>query len=63
MPSAIAFPTSTAPGSIYEEAAPRIAWLVREGLAREVTGVALKDESGAAPSRITGARAHGKAGI
>jgi ethanolamine ammonia-lyase small subunit len=30
----------------YEEAAFRIAWLVREGLAREVTGVALKDESG-----------------
>jgi ethanolamine ammonia-lyase small subunit len=30
-----------------DEAAFRIAWLVREGLAREVTGVALKDESGA----------------
>jgi ethanolamine ammonia-lyase small subunit len=30
----------------YDEAAFRIAWLVREGLAREVTGVALKDESG-----------------
>jgi ethanolamine ammonia-lyase small subunit len=29
-----------------DEAAFRIAWLVREGLAREVTGVALKDESG-----------------
>jgi ethanolamine ammonia-lyase small subunit len=30
----------------YEEAAFRIAWLVREGLARRITGVALKDESG-----------------
>ena len=46
MPSAIAFPTSTAPGLSYDEAAFKIAWLVREGLARQVTGVALKDESG-----------------
>jgi ethanolamine ammonia-lyase small subunit len=30
----------------YDEAAARIAWLVREGLARNATGVALKDESG-----------------
>jgi ethanolamine ammonia-lyase small subunit len=30
----------------YHEAALRIAWLVREGLARGITGVALKDESG-----------------
>ena len=38
----------------YDEAAFRIAWLVREGLAREITGVALKDESGGpAPRRIT----------
>jgi ethanolamine ammonia-lyase small subunit len=36
----------------YEEAAFRIAWLVREGLARGITGLALKDESGGqAPRR------------
>ncbi|QOG20045.1 MULTISPECIES: ethanolamine ammonia-lyase subunit EutC [Bradyrhizobium] len=40
-------------GLSYDEAAFKIAWLVREGLAREVTGVALKDESGdRAPRRI-----------
>jgi ethanolamine ammonia-lyase small subunit len=33
----------------YDEAAFRIAWLVREGLARELTGVALKDESAGPP--------------
>jgi ethanolamine ammonia-lyase small subunit len=33
-------------GLAYDQAASRIAWLVREGLARGVTGVALKDESG-----------------
>jgi ethanolamine ammonia-lyase small subunit len=38
----------------HDEAASRIAWLVREGLGREVTGVALKDESGGGtPQRIT----------
>jgi ethanolamine ammonia-lyase small subunit len=30
----------------YDEAAFRIAWLSREGLARGITGVALKDDSG-----------------
>ena len=34
-------------GLSYDEAAFKIAWLVREGLKRQVTGVALKDESGA----------------
>jgi len=38
-------------GLDYHEAALRIAWLVREGLAREVTGVALKEESGGGASR------------
>jgi ethanolamine ammonia-lyase small subunit len=33
-------------GLSYDEAAFKIAWLVREALAREVTGIALKDESG-----------------
>lgn len=36
-------------GLSYREAAFRIAWLVREGLRRRVTGVALKDESGGGP--------------
>jgi len=35
----------------YDEAAFRICWLIREGLAREITGVALKDESGARTPR------------
>ena len=40
-------------GLSYDEAAFKIAWLVREGLAREVSGVTLKDESAdRAPRRI-----------
>jgi ethanolamine ammonia-lyase small subunit len=35
-------------GLSYHEAAGRIAWLVREAMARQVTGVGLKDESGGA---------------
>jgi ethanolamine ammonia-lyase small subunit len=38
-----------AAGLGYDEAAFKIAWLVREGLSRQVTGVALKDESGGGP--------------
>jgi ethanolamine ammonia-lyase small subunit len=42
-------------GLSYGEAAVKIAWLIREGLARKVTGVALKDESGdGTPQRIGG---------
>src|SRR5439155_10320002 len=41
-------------GLSYDEAAYKIAWLIRQGLARQVTGVALKDESGdRTPRRIT----------
>lgn len=48
MPSAIQHA-----GLSYDEAACKIAWLVREGLARQVSGVALKDESAdRAPRRI-----------
>jgi ethanolamine ammonia-lyase small subunit len=34
-----------ASGLSYDEAAFRIGWLVREGLARQLTGIALKDDS------------------
>jgi ethanolamine ammonia-lyase small subunit len=33
-------------GLSYDDAAAKIGWLIREGLARELTGIALKDESG-----------------
>jgi ethanolamine ammonia-lyase small subunit len=40
-------------GLSYDEAAFKIAWLLREGLVRQTTGVALKDESAdRAPRRI-----------
>ncbi|HET9538167.1 MAG TPA: ethanolamine ammonia-lyase light chain EutC, partial [Mesorhizobium sp.] len=35
-------------GLSYDEAAFKIAWLAREGIARGITGVALKDDSGTA---------------
>jgi ethanolamine ammonia-lyase small subunit len=38
----------------YDEAAFKIVWLVREGLARGVSGVALKDESAGPDFRLTG---------
>lgn len=38
----------------YDEAAIKLSWLIRHGLARQMTGVALKDESGGpSPERIT----------
>ena len=40
-------------GLTSDEAAFKVAWLIREGLSRRITGVALKDESGdATPQRI-----------
>jgi ethanolamine ammonia-lyase small subunit len=38
-------------GLSYDEAASRISWLIREGLFRQITGVALKDESGGQTSQ------------
>jgi ethanolamine ammonia-lyase small subunit len=51
-------------GLSHQEAALRIAWLIREGLAREISGVALKDESGGGiPQRIiANAPRHDKSG-
>jgi ethanolamine ammonia-lyase small subunit len=43
-------------GLSYDEAAVKIAWLIREGLARKVTGVALKDESGDGMSQRIGGK-------
>jgi ethanolamine ammonia-lyase small subunit len=40
-------------GLSHDEAAFKVAWLVREGLARGVTGVALKDESGGRPAALS----------
>ena len=40
----------------YDEAAFRMAWLVREAFARSVSGVALKDESGAEAARSIAAQ-------
>lgn len=44
-------------GLSYEEAAFKIAWLVREGLRRQVTGVALKDQSGDGTSQLANPKA------
>jgi ethanolamine ammonia-lyase small subunit len=41
-------------GLSHDEAAFKIAWLIREGLARKVTGVALKDESGDGTPQLIG---------
>ncbi len=39
-------------GLSYDDAAAKVRWLIREGLAREVTGIALKDESGRTGERF-----------
>jgi len=40
-------------GLAYEDAAFKIAWLIRQGFSRRITGVALKDESGdGTPQRL-----------
>jgi ethanolamine ammonia-lyase small subunit len=40
-------------GLSYDEAASKIGWLIREGLKRELTGVALKDESGGQAAKVS----------
>jgi ethanolamine ammonia-lyase small subunit len=54
-----------AAGLGYDEAAARIAWLVQQGLARGITGVALKDESGGQtpPRTVTNMSRYDKSGI
>jgi len=42
-------------GLSYDDAAAKIGWLIREGLARELTGVGLKDESGIRLGHVTAA--------
>jgi ethanolamine ammonia-lyase small subunit len=42
-----------ASGLDYDEAAFKMDWLVREGFSRQVTGVALKDESGGQPAALS----------
>jgi ethanolamine ammonia-lyase small subunit len=53
-------------GLAHDEAASRITWLVRTGLARGVTGVALKDESGGHISRqaaVSRSKRHDESGV
>lgn len=48
----------------YDEAALRIAWLIRQGLVRKLTGVTLKDGSGGAASGlITNPQPGGESGV
>jgi ethanolamine ammonia-lyase small subunit len=47
-------------GLTYEDAATKIAWLIREGLARKITGVALKDESSDAARRAIAGKPVGR---
>jgi ethanolamine ammonia-lyase small subunit len=42
-----------AAGLATDEAAFKIAWLIREGLARRISGVALKDQSAIQPALFT----------
>ena len=39
-------------GLSYDDAAAKVGWLIREGLARQLTGIALKDESGQTGDRF-----------